>query len=120
MGDAEVSELDVVVLIEQDVVGLDVAMEDVHHLVTVVDGAQQLAEVAAAVRHGHALAVRLDLAQQISLRDELLNQVLLVVLRIINYLDQLNDVRMTHLLHDGHFLFDLGKLRLLWANALTF
>ena len=58
LAEAEVDELDVAVLVEHDVLGLEVSVDDVHGM-EVFEGAHDLAEIEPrAVLHDHALVLQ--------------------------------------------------------------
>jgi len=55
---------------------------------------------------------------KVALVDKLLDEVLLMMVRIVNDLHQLDDEGVPHLLHDRHLLLDEGELALLRSQHL--
>ena len=81
---SEIRELDVVVLVEQDVVWFDVAVNDVYDFMAVPNSVDQLPKPLLALLLGVGLFLVFYSGVQVAVLDELLNQVNLVVLGVVD------------------------------------
>ena len=110
MTNSKVSKLYVIFIINKNIIRFNISMKNLNNFMTIPNSTTELSKIFPCLSLGNLKIGLINFIEKTTFRNMLTNEILFMVVRIVNYLNQFDNIRMAHFLHNSHLFFNLIEL----------